>query len=82
MAHENLRTGNAAALFQTIDEMNKKGASIERKFQSDDDETSPKLNLTSEPNYAMDVEEIKEYLPQRYPFLLVDRILEMDLGNR
>ena len=29
----------------------------------------------------MDVEEIKEYLPQRYPFLLVDRILEMDLGK-
>ncbi len=29
----------------------------------------------------MDVEEIKEYLPQRYPFLLVDRIVEMDLGK-
>ena len=29
----------------------------------------------------MDVEEIKEYLPQRYPFLLVDRILEMHLGK-
>jgi len=29
----------------------------------------------------LDVEEIKEYLPQRYPFLLVDRIVEMDVGN-
>ena len=29
----------------------------------------------------MSVEEIKEYLPQRYPFLLVDRITEMDLGK-
>jgi len=29
----------------------------------------------------MNVEEIKEYLPQRYPFLLVDRVLEMDLGK-
>ena len=29
----------------------------------------------------LDVEEIKEYLPQRYPFLLVDRIVEMDLGK-
>ncbi|MDB3994031.1 3-hydroxyacyl-ACP dehydratase FabZ [Gammaproteobacteria bacterium] len=29
----------------------------------------------------MEVEEIKEYLPQRYPFLLVDRITEMELGK-
>lgn len=29
----------------------------------------------------MNVEEIKEYLPQRYPFLLVDRIVEMELGH-
>ena len=25
----------------------------------------------------LDINEIKEYLPQRYPFLLVDRVLEM-----
>ena len=30
---------------------------------------------------VMDVEEIKDYLPQRYPFLLVDRIIEIDLGK-
>ena len=30
----------------------------------------------------MHVEEIKEYLPQRYPFLLVDRVLEIELGKR
>lgn len=29
----------------------------------------------------LDINEIKEYLPQRYPFLLVDRVLEMELGK-
>ena len=29
----------------------------------------------------MNIEEIKEYLPQRYPFLLVDRVVEMELGK-
>lgn len=29
----------------------------------------------------MHIEEIKEYLPQRYPFLLVDRVVEMELGK-
>ena len=29
----------------------------------------------------MDVQEIKEYLPQRYPFLLVDRVVSMELGK-
>jgi 3-hydroxyacyl-[acyl-carrier-protein] dehydratase len=27
----------------------------------------------------MDINEIREYLPHRYPFLLVDRVVEMDL---
>lgn len=30
---------------------------------------------------VMDINEIKEYLPHRYPFLLVDRVVEMDLGK-
>ncbi|HSQ77811.1 MAG TPA: 3-hydroxyacyl-ACP dehydratase FabZ [Nitrospirota bacterium] len=30
----------------------------------------------------LDVNEIMEALPHRYPFLLVDRILEIDLGKR
>ncbi len=30
----------------------------------------------------LDVERIKELLPHRYPFLLVDRILEMEQGSR
>lgn len=30
----------------------------------------------------MDVNEIREYLPHRYPFLLVDRVLELDCPNR
>jgi 3-hydroxyacyl-[acyl-carrier-protein] dehydratase len=28
----------------------------------------------------MDIEEIREYLPHRYPFLLVDRVLELTPG--
>ncbi|MDD2987587.1 MAG: 3-hydroxyacyl-ACP dehydratase FabZ [Zoogloea sp.] len=30
----------------------------------------------------MDINEIKQYIPHRYPFLLVDRIVEMELGKR
>jgi len=33
-------------------------------------------------NYVMDINKIKEYLPHRYPFLLVDRILELDVPKR
>jgi len=29
----------------------------------------------------MDVNEIREYLPHRYPFLLVDRVVELDPGK-
>jgi 3-hydroxyacyl-[acyl-carrier-protein] dehydratase len=29
----------------------------------------------------MNVEQIKEYLPQRYPFLLVDRVVSIELGK-
>ncbi|WP_348758893.1 3-hydroxyacyl-ACP dehydratase FabZ [Candidatus Methylocalor cossyra] len=30
----------------------------------------------------MDIQLIKEYLPHRYPFLLVDRVLEVEPGKR
>ncbi|MGB8855969.1 MAG: 3-hydroxyacyl-ACP dehydratase FabZ [Burkholderiales bacterium] len=30
----------------------------------------------------MDIHEILEYLPHRYPFLLIDRVLECDAGKR
>lgn len=30
----------------------------------------------------MDIQKIKEYLPHRYPFLLVDRVLECEPGRR
>lgn len=30
---------------------------------------------------AMDIKEILEYLPHRYPFLLVDRVLEITVGE-
>ncbi|WP_027858825.1 3-hydroxyacyl-ACP dehydratase FabZ [Marinobacterium jannaschii] len=29
----------------------------------------------------MDVKEIREYLPHRYPFLLVDRVVELNVGE-
>lgn len=29
----------------------------------------------------MDVNEIRQYLPHRYPFLLVDRVVELNLGD-
>lgn len=30
----------------------------------------------------MNIQEILEYLPHRYPFLLIDRVIECDLGKR
>ena len=32
-------------------------------------------------NESLNIEEIQKYLPHRYPFLLVDRVLELDLGK-
>jgi beta-hydroxyacyl-ACP dehydratase FabZ len=32
-------------------------------------------------HYVYDINKIKEFLPHRYPFLLVDRILEIDLDS-
>lgn len=32
--------------------------------------------------FVMDVEQIQQLLPHRYPFLLVDRILELEPGKR
>lgn len=29
----------------------------------------------------MDIEEIRRYLPHRYPFLLIDRIVEVEAGS-
>ena len=30
----------------------------------------------------MDINEIREYLPHRYPFLLVDRVVDLDVENK
>ncbi|MBP0938835.1 3-hydroxyacyl-ACP dehydratase FabZ [Pseudomonas alliivorans] len=30
----------------------------------------------------MDIKEIREYLPHRYPFLLVDRVTDLDIENK
>ena len=29
----------------------------------------------------MDIEQVMQYLPHRYPFLLIDRVTEMELGK-
>ena len=31
---------------------------------------------------SMEIKEIMEHLPHRYPFLLVDRVVSMELGKR
>jgi 3-hydroxyacyl-[acyl-carrier-protein] dehydratase len=31
---------------------------------------------------GMEIREILQYLPHRYPFLLIDRVLEMEVGKR
>lgn len=31
---------------------------------------------------AMTIDEIKEYLPHRYPFLLIDRVVSLEAGKR
>jgi 3-hydroxyacyl-[acyl-carrier-protein] dehydratase len=33
-------------------------------------------------NNSMDINQILEYLPHRYPFLLVDKVLSMELGEK
>jgi 3-hydroxyacyl-[acyl-carrier-protein] dehydratase len=40
-----------------------------------------KENLKEESMNAMDIHEILEYLPHRYPFLLVDRVLSCEPGK-
>ena len=32
-------------------------------------------------NYVMDIHEVLKYLPQRYPFLLIDRVIEIKEGE-
>jgi beta-hydroxyacyl-ACP dehydratase FabZ len=39
------------------------------------------MNDKKKVNYVYDINKIKEFLPHRYPFLLVDRILEIDLDS-
>lgn len=36
---------------------------------------------TKNMHIEINIEEIKEFLPHRYPMLLVDRVTEIDLGN-
>lgn len=35
----------------------------------------------SEPSVVLNIKEIREILPHRYPFLLVDRVIELDLES-
>jgi 3-hydroxymyristoyl/3-hydroxydecanoyl-(acyl carrier protein) dehydratase len=38
--------------------------------------------MTTAPSLPMDIQEILDHLPHRYPFLLVDRVDEIELGER
>jgi 3-hydroxyacyl-[acyl-carrier-protein] dehydratase len=38
------------------------------------------MQLTGE--HMMYIEDIKAYLPQRYPFLMIDRVVEIEMGKR
>ena len=38
--------------------------------------------MTIQESTMMHIEQIKAYLPQRYPFLLVDRVVEIEMGKR
>jgi len=40
------------------------------------------IKLDSKPDIEMDIKEIQEILPHRYPFLLVDRIIEREGEQR
>lgn len=37
--------------------------------------------MTTTENKALDIQQIKQYLPHRYPLLLVDRVLTWELGK-
>lgn len=37
--------------------------------------------MTTSENKTLDINQIKEYLPHRYPLLLVDRVLDYELGK-
>ena len=45
-------------------------------------ETSPTTNAPETPKRTMDITEIVAILPHRYPFLLIDRVLEMEPKQR
>jgi UDP-3-O-[3-hydroxymyristoyl] glucosamine N-acyltransferase len=65
-----------SARLRRIDEMFRRLAILERKNQT------RQLHLKGD--YAletMEIKEILEYLPHRYPFLLIDRVLALDPGH-
>ena len=37
--------------------------------------------MTDNTNTSMDIHEILEHLPHRYPFMLVDRVLSLEVGK-
>jgi len=68
---------------------NKSGHSLNRKLLQKIVEQKIKYTQRFEPKeykhiegQALDVQQIKEILPHRYPFLFVDRVLELEPGKR
>lgn len=37
--------------------------------------------MTNNPDSSMNIHEILDHLPHRYPFVLIDRVIEMELGK-
>ena len=45
-------------------------------------ESNPEANVAETPKRTLDITEIMAILPHRYPFLLIDRVLEMEPKQR
>ena len=44
--------------------------------------TMQEQKIMTKPAIALDIHQILKLLPHRYPFLLVDRVLDMEKGKR
>lgn len=74
---ENLEWRKNVARFRHLDEMARRLRRLEEHLA----EPSHFPHQPESHEAMIDVNEIKEYLPQRYPFLLVDRVTDLVIGE-
>ncbi len=74
---ENLEWRKNVARFRHLDEMARRLRRLEEHLA----EPNHCLPQPESHEAMIDVNEIKEYLPQRYPFLLVDRVTDLIVGE-